>query len=122
MHRKHNIYFITMHNCTIALIPAFLNMECSYEDIYKIAGYDLDWMCVGRGLLNDQKVRESDHEGSIEGGKRDKVFLKWKRTMLRKLGYNATADLEELERKSKAQGNKVLQPYRIIFDNRKLKE
>ena len=100
-------------------MTALLNMECSEEDIYTITGYDLDWRLVGRRLLNDQKVRDIDCEGSSEKVKRDIMLLEWKKTkshdatyqalvkVLRAIGNNATADrVEELERKRKPQGNK----------------
>ena len=50
-------------------------MECSEEDIYTIAGYDFDWVRVGRRLLSDQKVRDIDREGSSEGDKRETMLL-----------------------------------------------
>ena len=100
-------------------VTALLNMECSEEDIYTITGYDLNWKLVGRRLLNDQKVRDIDCEGSSEREKRDMMLLEWKRTksrdatyqalvkVLRDIENNATADrVEELERKTKWQGNK----------------
>ena len=92
-------------------------MECSEEDIYTIAGYDFDWVRVGRRLLSDQKVRDINCEGSSEGDKRDKMLLEWKKAkssdatyqalvkVLRGIEHNAAADrVEELE-KSKSQGN-----------------
>ena len=117
-----NETYITVTICVVITIPhmtALLNMECSEEDIYTITGYDLDWKLVGRRLLNDQKVRDIDREGSSEREKRDNMLLEWKRIksrdatyqalvkVLRAIENNATADrVEELERKRKPQGNK----------------
>ncbi|KAL5517252.1 hypothetical protein EMCRGX_G002758 [Ephydatia muelleri] len=94
-----------------------LDMECSEEDIYTIAGYDLDWKVVGRRLIGEQKVMDIDREGSSENDKRDKMLLDWKKTktrnatyqalvnVLRTIGNNATADrVEELEKNSRPQG------------------
>ena len=91
-------------------------MECSEEDIYTIAGYDLDWRVVGRRLIGDQKVMDIDRDGSSENDKRDKMLLEWKKTkshdatyqalvyVLRMIGSNATADrVEELKKKSRPQ-------------------
>ena len=88
-------------------------MECSEEDIYTIAGYDLDWRVVGRRLIGEQKVTDIDHDGSSENDKRDKMLLEWKKTkshdatyqalvnVLRMIGNNATADcVEKLKKKS----------------------
>ena len=88
-------------------------MECSEEDIYTIAGYDLDWRVVGRRLIGEQKVTDIDHDGSSENDKKDKMLLEWKKTkshdatyqalvnVLRMIGNNATADrVEELKKKS----------------------
>eukprot|EP00731_Ephydatia_muelleri_P002943 Em0001g2943a len=94
-----------------------LNMECSEEDIYTIAGYDFDWVRVGRRLLSDQKVRDIDREGSSEGDKRETMLLEWKRTKscnatylalvkaLRAIQNNATADRVEALEKSKSQAS-----------------
>ena len=93
-------------------------MECSEEDIYIIAGYDLDWRVVGRRLIDEQKVADIDREGSSEKDKRDRMLLEWRKKMshgatfqalvkvLRDLGDNATADrVEELmKKKSRPQG------------------
>ena len=96
-----------------------LNIQCSEQDIYRIAGYDLDWRLVGRRLISDQNTTDIDREGGSEGEKRERMLLQWKRTkareatygalvkVLRDLKNNATADrIEELERKSRtSQGN-----------------
>ena len=93
-------------------------MECSEEDIYTIAGYDFDWVRVGRRLLSDQKVRDIDRERSSEGDKRETMLLEWKRTksrdatylalvkVLRAIENNATADRVEALEKNKSQGNR----------------
>ena len=86
------------------------------EDIYTIAGYDLDWRVVGRRLVGEQKVTDIDHDRSSEYNKRDKMLLEWKKTkshdatyqalvnVLRMIGNNATADrVEELKKKSRPQ-------------------
>ncbi|KAL5517293.1 hypothetical protein EMCRGX_G002818 [Ephydatia muelleri] len=93
-----------------------LSMECSEEDIYTIAGYDLDWKVVGRRLIGEQKVTDIDREGSSENDKRDKMLLEWRKTktrnatyqalvnVLRTIGNNATADrVEELKKNSRPQ-------------------
>eukprot|EP00731_Ephydatia_muelleri_P002421 Em0001g2421a len=98
------------------LIAGLLNMECSEEDIYTIAGYDLDWKVVGRRLIGEQKVMDIDREGSSENDKRDKMLLEWRKTktrdatyqalvnVLRTIGNNATADrVEELKKNSRPQ-------------------
>eukprot|EP00731_Ephydatia_muelleri_P002875 Em0001g2875a len=94
-----------------------LNMECSEKDIYTIAGYDFDWVRVGRRLLSDQKVRDIDRERSSEGDKRETMLLEWKRTKscnatylalvkaLRAIQNNATADRVEALEKSKSQAS-----------------
>ena len=92
-------------------------MECSEDDIYTIAGYDLDWKLVGRRLISDQKVRDIDREGSSERDKREIMLLEWKKTkshdatfeklvkVLREMRDNATADrVEELKKMSRPQG------------------
>ena len=92
-------------------------MECSEEDIYTIAGYDLDWKVVGRRLIGEQKVTDIDREGSSENDKKDKMLLEWRKTktrdatyqalvnVLRTIGNNATADrVEELKKHSRPQG------------------
>ena len=94
-------------------------MECSEEDIYTIAGYDLDWRVVGRRLIGEQKVMDIDRDGSSENDKRDKMLLEWKKTkshdatyqalvnVLRMIGNNATADhVEALKNKSRPQGTR----------------
>ena len=93
-------------------------MGCSEEDIFTIAGYDFDWVCVGRRLLSDQKVRDIDREGSSERDKRETMLLEWMRTksrnatyqalvnVLRAIQSNATADRVEALQKSKSQGNR----------------
>ena len=90
--------------CTIAFIIVSLNIECSDDDIYKIADYEIDWRCLGRRIHCDQKIRDIDIEGKTEADKRDKMLLEWKRTkshdatyqalgeMLRAMRNNATAD------------------------------
>eukprot|EP00731_Ephydatia_muelleri_P035299 Em0113g1a len=96
---------------------SFVNMKCSEEDIYTIAGYVFDWRVVGRRLIGDQKVRDIDNDGGCEIDKRDKMLLEWKKAkshdatyqalvkVLRAVENNATADqVEELERKCKLQG------------------
>ena len=111
------MYIHRLLMCTLALIIAFKNMECSEEDMYKITGYQFDWRRVGRRLLSDQNVRDIDIEGGSEREKRDKMLIEWKRTKsrnatyqalvkeLRAIGNNATADrVEELEWKNKQQG------------------
>ena len=99
-------------------MPGLLNMECSEEDIYTIAGYDFDWVRVGRRLLSDQKVRDIETEGSSEGDKRDTMLLEWKKAksrdatyqalvkVLRAIQNNATADRVEALEKNKSQGNR----------------
>eukprot|EP00731_Ephydatia_muelleri_P012824 Em0007g134a len=95
------------------------SLECSEEDIYKIAGYDFDWRRVGQRFMCDQKVRDIDCDGRSEGEKRKMMLLEWKRRNSRDATYqalvkelraienNATADqVEELERKRKLQGEK----------------
>ena len=96
-----------------------VNIQCSEEDIYRIAGYDLDWRLVGRRLIGDLKIKDIDKEGGSERDKRERMLLGWKTTkarnatygalvkVLRDLENNATADrVEELERKSRtSQGN-----------------
>ena len=79
-------------------------MECSEDDIYTIAGYDFDWVRVGRRLIGNQQVRDIDRDGSSEGDKRETMLLEWKRTkshdatyqalvkVLRAIRNNATAD------------------------------
>eukprot|EP00731_Ephydatia_muelleri_P002612 Em0001g2612a len=96
-----------------------LNMECSEEDIYKIAGYDLDWRVVGRRLISDQMVRDIDSEGGSENDKRDKMLLQWKKrkshdatyqelvNVLRMIGNTATADRVEELKKSRPQDSPV---------------
>eukprot|EP00731_Ephydatia_muelleri_P002898 Em0001g2898a len=96
-------------------MPRLLNMECSEEDIYTIAGYDFDWVRVGRRLLSDQKVRDIETEGSSEGDKRDTMLLEWKKAksrdatyqalvkVLRAIQNNATADRVEALEKNKSQ-------------------
>ena len=92
-------------------------MECSEEDIYTIAGYDLDWKLVGRRLIGEQKVTDIDREEGSENDKRDKMFLEWKKrkshdatyqilvNVLRMIGNNATADrVVELKKTSRPQG------------------
>ena len=81
-----------------------LNVECSEEDTYKIAGYEFDWRCLGRRIHSDQKVKDIDIEGKNEADKRDKMLLEWKRKkshdatfqelqkVFRDMGNNATAD------------------------------
>eukprot|EP00731_Ephydatia_muelleri_P002940 Em0001g2940a len=94
-----------------------LNMECSEEDIYTIAGYDFEWRVVGRRLLSDQRVRDIDCEGSSERDKRDKMLLEWKKAksrdatyqalvkVLRAIENNATADRVEALEKSISQAS-----------------
>ena len=92
-------------------------MECSEEDIFTIAGYDLDWKLVGRRLISDQKVRDIEREGSSERDKREMMLLEWKKTkshdatyqalveVLRTIGNNATADrVKELKKMSRPRG------------------
>ena len=87
-------------------------MQCSEQDIYTIAGYDIDWRCVSRRLLlSDQKTRDIDREGGSEDEKREKMLLEWRRikahdatyralvNVLRKMDNNDSADrVEALER------------------------
>eukprot|EP00731_Ephydatia_muelleri_P002922 Em0001g2922a len=98
-------------------LHGLLNMECSEEDIYTIAGYDFEWRVVGRRLLSDQRVRDIDCEGSSERDKRDKMLLEWKKAksrdatyqalvkVLRAIENNATADRVEALEKSISQAS-----------------
>ena len=92
---------------------------CSEEDIYTIAGYNFDWIRVGRRLIGYQKVQDIDHEKGSEEVKRESMLLQWKETkshdatyqalvkVLRAIENNATADrVETLERERKLQGEK----------------
>ena len=110
-----------MIHCLCIHVAHVVNSQCSEEDIYRIAGYDLDWKCVGRRLIGDLNTTDIDNDrgSGSERDKRERMLLEWKRSkacdatygalvkVLRDLKNNATADrVEELERKSRtSQGN-----------------